>query len=97
MPEKVQHEWRLEVAKSGTMCKVYCDGTQLMNVQGADLHLSVGKPTTLHLTHCQYGPPTKPFVENPVFRRGDAVIVNGAPAHITEEYLDKITDVPPYK
>lgn len=87
MTQPPHHAWRLEVDKIGYNCSVFCDDTQLLNVQAVDLHLCAGQLTTMDLTFVKYPPTTSPFVENPVFHQGDTVIVNGTPAKITEETL----------
>jgi hypothetical protein len=73
-------EWRIEIGKVGDTCKVFLNGKAIYPC-AADLHMEVGRPSTLSLRFPSYGISRGPLQEEPTYRRGEILVAEGTPLH----------------
>jgi hypothetical protein len=76
--EHTKQEWRIEIGRLGQHCKVLLNGEPIYPC-AADLHLEVGRPSTLSLKFPTYGSYRGMLADEPTFRRGDVVMAEGTP------------------
>jgi hypothetical protein len=85
MSEQTKQEWRIEIGRMGTMCRIFVNGHPL-HPHTADLHMEVGRPSTLSLKFPMYGLVSP---DHPTYRDGDIVVAEGNPKYTYLEIDDR--------
>jgi hypothetical protein len=80
MSEQPTQEWRIEIGKFGTGCRIFLNG-EPMYPSAADLHMAADEISTLSLKFPIYGRPGGMLQHHPSYRHGDSVVAEGTTCH----------------